>query len=51
MRHITLAVGIRWWLKPWLRLVLILNCATGWRPSESHIQAMARRAVYIRSRK
>ena len=49
MRNITVTVGIRWWLKPWICLVLILNCATGWRPSEGHIQAMARRAVYIGS--
>lgn len=51
MHNITLSIGIRWWLKPWLCLTLILNSATGWRPSEAHIQTMARRAVYIRSSK
>ena len=48
MQNITVAIGIRWWLKPWLCLTLVLNCATGWRPTEAQIEAVARRAVYLK---
>jgi len=51
MNKITMHIGIRWWLKPWLYVTLILGCATGWRPSEATVAAVARRAVYVRSEK
>lgn len=51
MSKVTMHIGIRWWLKPWICLVLILNCATGWRPSEEAIARIARRALYVRTSK
>lgn len=51
MSKITVSIGVRWWLKPWIAMVLILNCATGWRPSEATIANVARRSVYVRGPK
>ena len=48
MHKITMNIGVRWWLKPWLCLALAINHTTGWRPTEAHIHAVARRAVYIK---
>ena len=48
MHNITVTVGIRWRLKLWLCLALALNRATGWRPTEAQLEAVARRGAYIK---
>ena len=48
MSKITVSIGVRWWLKPWLWLALTINWTTGWRPSEEQLQAVVRKAIYCR---
>jgi hypothetical protein len=41
-------VGVRWWFKWVVGMLIIANRWTGWKPSEAQTEAWVRRAVYVR---
>ena len=47
MAQLTVKLKVRWWLKYWMYIAVTVNHFTGWRPTESQVEAVARRACYI----
>jgi hypothetical protein len=51
MAQMTVKIGTRWWLRQWMRAVLIINFLTGWRPSERTVERVVRFGVYAKAAK
>lgn len=51
MAQLTLKLKIRWWLRPVMAAIIVVNCLTAWRPRERFIERLVRHAVYIESAK
>lgn len=51
MAQLTLKLKIRWWLKPIMSVIIVVNCLTAWRPSKRFIDRLVHRAVYVESAK
>jgi hypothetical protein len=51
MAQLTLKLKVRWWLRPVMTAIVVVNCLTAWRPRERSIEWLVRHSVYIESTK
>jgi hypothetical protein len=51
MAQLTLRLKLRWWLRPVMTMIVVVNHFTAWRPREQSIKWLVRHAVYIESAK
>jgi len=49
MVQLTLKLKVRWWLRPVMTAIVVVNCLTSWRPRERSIEWLVRHAVHIES--